>query len=363
MRVMTVSGGIDPSDLGVVLPHEHLVANAVPQWDPPVDDADLEEALQPVTIERLGRSQLNPVFYRQVLLLQDPMAVVEELRGFARAGGKTVVELSPAGFGRDPVTLKAIAQLTGLNVIMGCGEYREPAHSGYVRGASVEQIAEVMIRDLIEGVATTSIRSGIIGEIGSGNPVSDPEKKVLRGAARAQIATGVALNIHRTVYPDPDACLEALDIVLAEGVDPRRVVMSHCDERPEPSTALAVGARGAYVECDTFGMERWMADWYQGGRSVARSVDRDRIDLVKAIVDAGYVDQLLISQDVCMQTQLVRNGGWGYSHISNSIEERLVGAGLDRDAIHRVRVRNPKVMLSGEDQEPSPATRHEEGKS
>jgi phosphotriesterase-related protein len=349
MRPTTVLGDIEPADLGLVLPHEHLVANATAQWIPPDDITQLEESLQPLTFERLGRSQLEPVFYRSVLMLEDALAVVHELRQFAQLGGRTVVDLSPIGFGRDPTALRAISRLTGLNVIMGCGEYREIAHSAYVRGASVEQIADVMVRDLTEGVGSTGIRAGIIGEIGSGNPVTEQERKVLRAAARAQLATGTALNIHRTVYPDPNACLVALDLVLSEGVDPGRVVMSHCDERPDASTALEIGRRGAFIECDTFGMERWMADWSQEGRSVARSLDRDRIDIVKAIVDAGFIDRLLVSQDVCMQTQLTRHGGWGYAHITRSIEERLGVAGLDARDIQLIRVRNPRSLLCGGD--------------
>ena len=142
------------------------------------------------------------------------------------------------------------------------------SHSSYVRVAQVEQIAEVMIGEITAGVGGTGIRAGIIGEVGSSNPVTNAERKVLRAAAQAQMSTGVALNIHRTVFPDPDACLEALDIVLEEGVDPARVAISHCDERPEADTALAVGSRGAFIECDTFGMERWAMNPTLGDHTV-----------------------------------------------------------------------------------------------
>ena len=345
MPLTTVLGEIDDDAVGLTLPHEHLIASCVAEWDAPEDPAELTETLRPFSIELLGRSTLDPTRYRNVLLLNDPAATAEELRPFVEAGGRTVVDLSPPGLGRDPVALRAIARLTGLNVVMGCGEYREMAHGGYVRGATVEQIADVMVADLTDGVGRTGIRAGVIGEIGSGNPVTDDEGKVLRAAARAQMAVGVALNIHRTPFPDPMAGMGALDIVLREGVDPSRVIMSHCDERPEPEFALEVGRRGAFVELDTFGMERWASNWSHGGHAVRRSVDRDRVDILKACLDGGLEDRLLLSHDVCMQPQLIRGGGWGYGHLSTNIEPVLEQAGIDRRQIDAMRIDNPRRAL------------------
>jgi phosphotriesterase-related protein len=137
--------------------------------------------------------------------------------------------------------------------------------------------------------------------------------------------------------------------VTTEGADPERVVMSHCDERPEPEFALAVGQRGAWIELDTFGMEHWAANWRHPSGRVRRSYDPDRIEILLRVLDAGYLDRLLISQDVCMQTMLRRHGGGGYAHIDTEIVERLIDAGVPRDDIDRIRIANPRRMLCGED--------------
>ena len=346
MSVVTVLGEVEEASLGVVLPHEHLIANATGQWRMPETKDELLEALGPVNPSMYARSRLNPFFYRSILQTLDPLTTIEELLPFIGAGGRTVVDLSPPGFGRDPVALKAIAVATGLNVVMGCGEYVDAAHSGYVAVCSMEQIRDMLIVEITDGVGKTGIRPGIIGEIGSGNPVTDAERKVLRAAAHAQRATGLALNIHRTVFPDPDAGLVALDIVLKEGVDPNKVAMSHCDERPEPEFALEVGKRGAFIELDTFGLEQWAATSIHHGRRARRSFDQDRLDLVKAVLDAGYLSQLLVSQDTCMQTTLLRNGGCGYAHISRNVERRFMEAGLTVNDIVKIRVDNPQRMLA-----------------
>jgi predicted metal-dependent phosphotriesterase family hydrolase len=50
-----------------------------------------------------------------------------------------------------------------------------------------------------------------------------------------------------------------------------------------------------------------------------------------------------------MQTMLRRHGGGGYAHIDTEIVERLIDAGVPRDDIDRIRITNPRRMLSGED--------------
>jgi phosphotriesterase-related protein len=232
---------------------------------------------------------------------------------------------------------------------MGCGEYVSRSHSSYVAVCSAEQIGDVLLEEIEHGVGQTGVRPGIIGEIGSGNPLTDAERRVLRGAAIAQRATGLALNIHRTVFPAAEAGLEALDLVLAEGVDPGRVVMSHCDERPEPEFALAVGHRGAWIELDTFGMEHWAANWRHPTGTVRRSYDPERVEILLRALDAGHRDRLLISQDVCMQTMLRRHGGGGYAHICTDIVDRLLAAGVPQSDIDTIRIANPRRMLTGEE--------------
>jgi phosphotriesterase-related protein len=346
--VMTVLGEVDADLLGVVLPHEHLIAEVAAQWEMPASVEELRDALESLTPALYSRSQARPNHYRAVYGVRDPMLAVEELAPFVAAGGRTVVDLTLPGIGRDPTALAAISRLAGVHVVMGCGEYVERSHSGYVQFCSAEQIRDVILAEIEHGVGNTGIRPGVIGEIGSGNPLTDGERKVLTGAAMAQLESGLALNIHRTVFPELYAAIEALDLVLGLGVDPARVVMSHCDERPEPEFALEVGKRGAWIELDTFGMEHWAANWRHPSGPVRRSYDPERVEILSIALDAGYLDRVLISQDVCMQTMLRCHGGGGYAHIDTDIVDRLLQAGVTQAEIDRIRIDNPRAMLTGE---------------
>jgi phosphotriesterase-related protein len=341
MAVITVLGEIDEGDLGVVLPHEHLLADLSQEWDPPAELEDLRDAFRPLTPDVLDRSRLRPLHYYGVLGLSSPAAAVEELKSFTDAGGKTVVDLTPWSVGRKPHVLRAISRLAGVHVVMGSGEYRQFAHSPFVRFASVEQLRDMMIADVMEG--TDGIRAGIIGELGTGNPVTDDEKKVLRAAAEAHLATGVSINIHRTPWPEEMAGLDGLDLLLRQGVRPDRIVISHCDERAGAAFALEVGKRGAFISCDTFGMERWSQTYKPGEPKATRE---DRIRIVEELLAAGYLGQLLLSHDVGMQTMLERNGGYGYGHLDRDIVPLLLKSGTRPEDMHTIRVANPARSLA-----------------
>ena len=233
-----------------------------------------------------GRVQMDPFAFRDAMRQQDLGAAEAELRAFGSVGGSTVVDLGNGGFGRDPVGLAVLARLTGLNVVMGCGEYVEFGHSPYVRHVSAEVIRDVIVAELTDGAARTGVRAGVIGEIGTGNPPTPDELKVVRAAALAHRETGAPVNLHRAVFPDPLAGLVAVDAALNAGVDPGKLIVSHCDERPEPEFALEVARRGAFVELDTFGMEQWAVSAPSGDGYPARALDRDRVRLLGILLDA-----------------------------------------------------------------------------
>ena len=74
-----------------------------------------------------------------------------------------------------------------------------------------------------------------------------------------------------------------MDLLLDVGVPPDRIVVSHCDERPEPELALEVARRGAYVEMDTWGMEMWATRWVFGREEIPAASDRDRLRMLVGV--------------------------------------------------------------------------------
>ena len=344
--VQTVLGPIPPHELGVTLPHEHIVIDFSALWLPPSDAGGLDVALGRYDPTLRGLVNHDPNFVLDAIGNPVAHAIVPELDSYRAAGGVSLVEVTPIGVGRHPHVLAAMARLTGLNIVMSTAFYIEPFHPPFLSRAHPQDIAELFVEELTAGVAGTGIRAGIIGEIGTGSPPTSEELKVVRAAAEAHHETGVSINLHRTSYPAPNEVLGPLDLLLDLGVPPDRIVVSHCDERPEAELSLEVARRGAYVEMDTWGMEMWATRWLFGSEEIPAASDRDRLRILARLLDRGYLRQVLLSQDVCNKAQLASQGGYGYAHLLRSVRDRLRILGVSESEQRTLFQENPQRLLT-----------------
>lgn len=308
-HVQTVLGPVDPGTLGVTLPHEHTqiaLWHIESRWD-----------------------------YWQ--LTRDADLMVAELGAFRDAGGGTIVDLTLPGVGRDPAWLQTIARATGLNVVMGCGWYRTAYYPPelLVDRRSADSLADELVREISAGVGEDGVRPGIIGEIGTDKPwVSALEERVHRAAARAARQTGLALTTHAVMSP---VGLEQLTLFEAEGADPTRVVIGHADSYPHLDHYLAIVERGASVEFDFLGMSFTPAERLGEGRV---------IELLCELLARGHLERVLLSQDVCHDSQLSHYGGNGYTYLARTFIPRLREAGVSEAEIATMTVDNPRRLLT-----------------
>jgi phosphotriesterase-related protein len=337
--VTTVLGDVPPGSLGITLPHEHLTIDLSCVWHPP--DFIWQDGLvdAPLSVEALGDLSLDPYVSRPNLLLDDVDIAVEEVSRFHDAGGGTIVDLTIEGIAPRPAALAEISRRSGLHVVMGCGLYVQRAHPSWVAGASVEAIAHWLEGMVRLGFGDSGVWPGIIGEIGTGSPVHDDERRVLRAAARVQRSTGLALNIHVAIFGG--RAVEVIDELESAGADLDRTVISHMDELVDSDYHRAVLRRGALVEFDTFGSESTFL-----GSGTSEPSDLQRVDALLTLLHEGWAEKLLISQDVCTRIQLRRNGGRGYSHILRAIVPYLRTRGVDDDTVNTLLVRNPARILA-----------------
>ncbi len=132
-KAQTVLGPIDADDLGVTLPHEHLVVDTSLYLPESLRSRRGGIAYQPVSLENLHDVRYYYVPSLSNLQLGEEDAPSEALR-YKNAGGRTIVDVTSVGIGRDPAALRRIAEATGLNVIMGSGYYIGPSHPPELAG-------------------------------------------------------------------------------------------------------------------------------------------------------------------------------------------------------------------------------------
>ena len=200
---------------------------------------------------------------------------------------------------------------------------------------SVDDLADELVREATEGVGDTGIRPGIIGEIGTDKPwVSALEERVHRAAARAARRTGLAITTHGVLSA---VGLDQLRIFEDEGADPARVVIGHADSFPRLDHYLAIVERGASLEFDFLGMSFTPSERLGEGRIV---------ELLCDLLGRGHVERILLSQDVCHDSQLSRYGGNGYTYLARTFLPRLREAGVGEAEIDTMTVANPRRMLA-----------------
>jgi phosphotriesterase-related protein len=338
--IQTVRGPISPQDLGLTLAHEHLLLDLRVLWDEPQSEERRLLATAPITPTARADWISNPYESLDNLCLDDEAAAASELSLFAEAGGRGLIDLTVEGLGPQPLALRRISERTGVQIVAGVGLYRALAHPEWVAAASVEELAARFVRAIREGFDGTDVRAGVLGELGTSSPIQAEEIKVLRAAARAHFETGVAINVHPVIFHREGPRI--LDVLQAEGVDLRRVALSHTDEQSDYDYHCSLAVRGAWLSFDTLGSEEVFSP------DQREPTDEERMAALLRLLEAGWAGQILLSQDVCTKLQLTRFGGRGYAHVLRTIVPRLRQAGVEEATIHELLVDNPRRYLTGE---------------
>jgi phosphotriesterase-related protein len=340
--VQTVTGPAGREELGVVLPHEHLFNDLSGVVDEPFYEFSKAIVGQEVSAANQWALRQDPYCCADNMADKPVDAVVAEIEQFARVGGRTVVDATgtPA-IGRNPERLRAVAERTGLNIVMSTGSYLEKFEGPGITGRSVEQQAQAISDELTDGVGETGIRPGMIGEIGVSPSFTDGEKASLRAAATAQLGhPSVALNIHLPGWER--YAHEVLDIVLNEvGVDPAKVSLAHSDPSGnDPDYQHSLLDRGVWLEFDMIGLDITFPK-----EGVSPTAPQSA-DVVARLIEEGYAGQLLLSHDLFLKQMWTQNGGNGFAFVPTVFLALLRQRGVPTDVADRLVRDNPAALLT-----------------
>ena len=164
--VNTVLGPLETDKMGVTLMHEHLLGATA------------------------GISQFYPEF-----LGPDYKDRIIKWLIYSKEGGiNTVVDADTLDLGRDVNVLAEVSAKSGVNVIAATGwNVETPSFLGKF---TADQYAQIFIRDIQVGMEGTNIKAGIIKSAADFEGVTPSGERVLRGAARAHLATGTPIMLH-----------------------------------------------------------------------------------------------------------------------------------------------------------------------
>ena len=343
-NVQTVNGPIEPGELGVTLMHEHVFCDLSARFKEPAGITKRAFAHKPFETRDRWQVTADPLSNLDNLMVDNMEDAVSELLDFKKAGGQTLVDQTTRGLGRDPEAVRSVSNLTGLNIVAGTGYYVEFTHPADMPTRSEESLAEEMTREIVEGVGDAQIRCGIIGELGC-ERVSESELKVVRAGARAQRATGAPLSVHTMfLYSGRDGGLRIARELERAGADLRRVVFCHQDgSGADFGYQQELLRLGLTLEYDVFGFEM---GFVVDGVAAQWPTDMLRIQELKRLIDSGWIEQIVISQDICMKCMTRKYGGWGYAHILDVLVPRFRAVGIGSNELQTLMVKNPRRLLT-----------------
>jgi 5-phospho-D-xylono-1,4-lactonase len=284
--VMTVTGPVPASSLGVTNAHEHLFLRS--------------PALAGQEITDLDRT-------------------TDEVRESAALGLRAIVEMTPIGLGRRPDLLRSVAESTGVAIVAATGYHRDAHYpaDGWIARADVDTLASRILADLETGMHPGDwdgetdpdpARAGAIKAGASYHVISPAERRRLEAAAIGSRRTGAAILVHCEVGT---AGHEIVDLLIGADVAPDRIVLSHMDRNPDAELHAELAGRGVTLEYDTLGRTKYHPD-------------STLLDLIEAMAAAGHGDRIMLGCDLGRRDYYRSYGGGpGMRHLLATFVPRL----------------------------------------
>ncbi|MGH6966386.1 MAG: phosphotriesterase family protein [Phenylobacterium sp.] len=262
--VQTVLGPLEASKLGFTLPHEHVCASSGGFW------------------------QVWPEYFGGRAAFIDK--AVGKLKAAKAGGVDTIVDLTTPDLGRDIRLLQEVSRRSGVHIVACTGIWHDPSLSFSAR--THDELRDFFIKEIEQGIEGTPIRAGVIKVATDADGATPTLEKILRAAARASKATGTPIETHS--YAPKRGGEAQADIFESEGLDPRTVSIGHSDDSLEMDYLTGLLKRGFMI-----GMDHMSQGIVEGAPppEAAPYLWQRRSDRIKQLVDAGFANRMLLSND------------------------------------------------------------------
>lgn len=316
--VETFRGRVSSDRLGVTLIHEHIfVRNQELEVNLPDTEWHPDDAVE-----------------RAVKILTE----------LYKQGVQTVVDLTVPGLGRDVSLVARVAEQVPVNIIAATGWYTSNALPTYFQfhgpGRTVDKpdpLIDMFTSDIRVGIAGGKVKAGMLKVVTDADGMTVDVERVMTAAATAHHETGVTITTHS--HPASRNGLDQQAFLIGQGVGAGRIIIGHSGDSEDLEYLRAIMDSGSTIGMDRFGMEHVLSDVR-------------RVRTVVALVELGYSDRMVLSQDAAIYSHVTppswRAGSapaWRMDTISTRILPMLRDAGVSSGEITQMMVVNPRRLL------------------
>jgi phosphotriesterase-related protein len=324
--VETVTGPVDSSELGTTLIHEHLRTR---------DEAVHQQWPQAKASGGIPEREHPGDGYD---------AAIEVAKAAVELGVKTICDPTAMFLGRDVDFMKRVSEETGLQVVPCTGIYTYDHLPPFFVGRDPDQIADLFVADIEEGIQGTEIKAAFIKCAADEPGVTENVEKVHRAAARASVRTGAPIMAHSR--PASETGPRQVEIFLEEGVEPSNIQIAHTGDTDDLDYIERLLETGVWIGLDRYGLEMFLP--YE-----------QRQATTLALLERGYVDRVFLSADSCgtidwfpqaVIEQMLAAGAakdWDIRIVPQRVIPDLKEAGVTDDQLETITVANPVAWLLG----------------
>jgi len=305
--LQTIKGPIPVDDFGLILSHEHLFTDL---RGPSVSDYAVAD-------------------------VSDVIRLIDPLLSEAYSSGVTgMVECSTVGVGRNVHILKTLSEITPIHIIVPTGVYREEYVPEGMKSMTVEDLAQLWARELLEGIEDTGIRAGFIKISVSDEGPTPLEERNLAAASIASQLTGAVVASHTA---NGIVFEKELKLLGKSGLEPSSFIWVHANLEPDTKKYIDAAKVGVYVEFDAVG-----AEWQP---------QETMINSVIYLLEAGYGENILLSHDAGWYDPGSKSGEpeggiRGYTALMDNFIPALISRGVTGEEIKQITHGNPARAFS-----------------
>lgn len=254
MVINTVSGPIRTPELGLALPHEHVMSN-------------------------FGAAPSEIDQYDEQALMQQVVPYLQKLKSL---GVGAVFDCTTAYFGRRPDILKIIADSVRINIITNTGYYgaaNDKYVPGFVFEENAQQIATRWINEFKNGIEASGIRPGFIKLAFDDGAPSEIDLKLFEAGAITHLATGLTLAVH--TGNNQQAVEAQLQILRKHHIGLENWIWVHANKMDNTDYLIQTAAQGAWISLD----------------GVKETNVSNYVELLQKFKAQQLLDQVLVSHD------------------------------------------------------------------
>lgn len=247
-----------------------------------------------------------------------------------------MVDAMPIGAGRSVERLAEVSRRSGMPIVAMTGLHTSrfyPDQAWAIDGTP-EEWSALFIADIEEGIDRTDHRAGIIKVATSGGDLSDRDVRLIEAATAAARATGAPILTH---CENGEGGMEQVACFTELGMPPHRVMLSHTDKVTDRGYHRDLLATGVNLE-------------YDQSLRLPPTEDNGTARLLAEMVEAGYVDQLMLGTDGARRSLWASlEGTPGLAWLATGFLDLIQGFGITDDDIRALFETNPQRLLALEE--------------